>query len=670
MSINSAFAFGLDLARILAATAFLYILPGLGFTVWLSRSYPLRWSEHLALAPSISIALYTIIFLWAYTLGIAPGPVLVWILPLLGVALALWQNREWLSGFSNALGNIKKGVHRENMPDLILLFLIGLLFASRFSPIRLLTEPFWGDSVHHTFITQLIVDNGGLFQSWDPYSSIRSLTYHFGFHVVAAQWVWLTGAPAPEAVLIFGQICNGLAVLALYPLALRLSDGPSTLRQAQDTTSSGHRNRWAAIGTVVVAGFLLTMPAYYVNWGRYTQLIGQVILPVLIWLFVVVWDKSSRPNRAFWVVAVLLAAGLALTHYRVAFLAVTAGLGWGVWGIWKLRRQPGEIGYRLLWLAAAGVVSGGLILPWVVIIRGGAMQDLFARVAQRPASNPALVLDMALWLKDVPRFYPIFFWVGAILLLLLALWKKRSLALPLLLWACFTFFVANPFLLRLPGTGWVSNFLVIIAIYIPLALLWGWAGGSVAAWLWEQRFGPWLVGILLVGILSWGTLQQVRVVDFFHRMVWPSDRIAFQWIEENTPADSRFLINGFSIYTGVLVVGSDAGWWLPFFTQRAATIPPASYFTEHNAEGGTIADVDKVEEDVRASNGDPALLQSVLCRDEITHVYLGQRRGEVGFGATQLVPEEWLTRNPVFTLLFQEEKAQVWSFDRGVCAGG
>jgi len=298
------------------------------------------------------------------------------------------------------------------------------------------------------------------------------------------------------------------------------------------------------------------------------------------------------------------------------------------------------------------------------------MEDLFSRVAQRPASNPALVRDIAIWLTDVPRFYPTLFWVGAPLLLLVALWKRRSLAVPFLLWGVFSFLTTNPFLLGLPGTGWVSNFLVIIALYIPLALLWGWAGGAGAAWLWQKRFGPLLLTLLLAGLLGWGLVQQVRVVDFFFRMVWPSDRVAFQWIEKNTPPDSRFLVNGFSIYSGTMIVGSDGGWWLPYFTRRAATVPPASYSTERHAEADFMNRIDKVEEDVRASNGDPALLLPVLCRDGITHVYLGERRGTVGYGMTQLVPEEWLGQNPAFALLFQEGAAQVWSFDRSVCPGG
>ena len=55
-----------------------------------------------------------------------------------------------------------------------------------------------------------------------------------------------------------------------------------------------------------------------------------------------------------------------------------------------------------------------------------------------------------------------------------ALWKRRSLAVPLLLWAALAFLAANPFVAGMGGTGIVTNFLLVIALYIPFSLLIGW----------------------------------------------------------------------------------------------------------------------------------------------------------------------------------------------------
>ncbi len=129
-------------------------------------------------------------------------------------------------------------------------------------------------------MTQLMLDNGGLFKSWLPYAQYNSLTVQFGFSAFTALFAWLTGLGSVKATLIVGQVLNGLAVLVLYPLAVRIAKG----------------NRWAGIGAVLVAGLLMPMPAFYVNWGRYAQLAGQTILPVAFWL---IWEALGSFLRSF-----------------------------------------------------------------------------------------------------------------------------------------------------------------------------------------------------------------------------------------------------------------------------------------------------------------------------------------------------------------------------------
>ncbi len=123
------------------------------------------------------------------------------------------------------------------------------LFLIRFYAIRSLPLPMWGDSVHHTLIVQLLLDNGGLFDSWQPYAEMESLTYHFGFHAIVAVFAMLSGLDAARATLIMGQFLNVFAVLSLAPLAWKISNG----------------NRWATIVSWLFAGFISFMPMYYTN---------------------------------------------------------------------------------------------------------------------------------------------------------------------------------------------------------------------------------------------------------------------------------------------------------------------------------------------------------------------------------------------------------------------
>jgi hypothetical protein len=130
-------------------------------------------------------------------------------------------------------------------------------------------------------------------------------------------------------------------------------------------------------------------------------------------------------------------------------------------------------------------------------------------------------------------------------------------------------------------------------------------------------------------------------------------------------------VNAFPAYDDTVVVGSDAGWWLPYYTQRTTTLPPILYSTERLAPDVNRQSIRQIVFDIRASvretGGDPTALRAILCDNDITHIYLGDRQGEVGFGDTRLIEPEWLQQNADFVLLNQTAEAQVWSFDRSVC---
>lgn len=59
-----------------------------------------------------------------------------------------------------------------------------------------------------------------------------------------------------------------------------------------------------------------------------------------------------------------------------------------------------------------------------------------------------------------------------------------------------------------------------------------------------------------------------------------ADLRAADWIRQNLPPDSKFLVNSFFAYGDTLIVGSDGGWWLPSLTGRKTNLPPMPYATE------------------------------------------------------------------------------------------
>ncbi len=369
-----------EFIRSLLLGGFLYILPGLALLSWLWKGKPLSWGERLGLASGLGVALYPILFLWFYVFGIAPGSLYAWI-PGLGAILALlWRYRKSLRLSPSWRAKIRSWHPRwADMPNLVLLIVISLLLVTRLAVIRNMSAPAWGDSVHHTFIVQLIQDNGGLFQTWEPYASITSFTYHFGLHALMAVWAWLSGLAAPQAALVSGQVLNVMAILALYPLALRLSG-----------------SRWVGIATMVVAGLLSPMPAFYVNWGRYPQLSSQIILPVVIWFFDAWWTNEERPAGRTLILFFIMLSGLSLIHYSVAFVGVMAALSWALWGLWQQRGRIREWLTRTLQFGSASLVTALSVVPWIIIVLSGRIPWVFEKMTVS-GEKSYITGDVAIW---------------------------------------------------------------------------------------------------------------------------------------------------------------------------------------------------------------------------------------------------------------------------------
>jgi hypothetical protein len=57
----------------------------------------------------------------------------------------------------------------------------------------------------------------------------------------------------------------------------------------------------------------------------------------------------------------------------------------------------------------------------------------------------------------------------------------------------------------------------------------------------------------------------------------------------------------------------------------------------------------------------------LLCEQGITHVYIGQRQGTVGFAAPQLFAPEDFAPQPAFALVYHEDRVYVFAFERTTC---
>lgn len=624
---------------LLAFCGLLFVLPG---WVVLGALWPaaLPWPARAGLAIGVSVALYPLLLLWAHTVGLQPGAWAVWLVLLPSVGALLWQQRA-LRPWSALRGWRGSAAF---WPDCALLLVLALVFGVRLWAAVPLSVPLWGDSYHHTLIAQLLLDRGGLFQQWQPYAELESLSYHFGFHSAVAAFCWLTGRSLPGAMVDMGQVFNGLAVLALYPLAWRAGG-----------------TRWAGVGAVLVAGLLTAMPMSYTNWGRYTQLAGQTMLPAAVLLL---WGAlTMQPwRRGALTLAGVVLAGLFLTHYRVVLFAacfVPALLlfeGRAVpWRGWAGR------------LALLGVVAGLLVAPWALNLFGSRLLALaasIAAVAGEPDAQATRVAAIAINnnIGELTRYLPLLVWLLLPLALTWAAWRRaRGVLLVALWWFCCLLLV-NPHWFGLPGAGTITNFALLIAAYIPASVLLGCAGAWLLLPLLARWQGALLAGALLLVLAGWGVSQRADDVQPEpHALATRADLRAAAWIASETPADAHFLVHTFFAHEAV-VVGTDGGWWLPLLAHRTTMLPPASYDSEQGPQPAYQSWVNQLPATIQAEGlDDPATLALLQARG-ITHVYIGQQHGRVTYtGAPTLTPTELLA-SPHFHLRYHQDRVWIFAF--------
>lgn len=626
-----------DWLGVLALTVFLFVLPGWTLlNVLSSHASVLTWAERLGLAIGLSLALYPLLMLWTNLVHVNLGTLYAWVPAGATLVVLIWRQRIWRPP---SLGSTwQKWQHSTFWQDLALVVLFGLIFAVRFWVIRSLDLPMWGDSYQHTVIAQLMADNGGLFNSWEPYADIQSFTYHFGFHTAATVFHWISGLDMPKAVLWSGQILNGLAVLAMYPLATRVGGNP-----------------WAGVAAVLLGGLLSPMPMGYVNWGRYTQLAGQAILPAAICLSWAALEAKPRNWRTITLAWIAL-GGLAVTHYRILIFATIFFIAF-----FLLNATKAQVRVVVARTLAIAVGAAFLFLPWFLHIFAGKIMLIFSTQLSTPA---AATLG---WIQEYNAVGDVFSYVPAYLWLLLppsiawGLWRRVKGVAIFTLWWLLVFLAANPRWLQLPGEGVLTNFTVFIAAYIPAGVLLG----AVVGWLvggWRRAVALALLSVT-IGVLGlWGARLRLSDIHIAQSaLATKPDERAAAWIRQNTTPNATFLVNAFFAYGGSSVVGSDGGWWLPLLARRRTLLPPLNYASEQGPRPDYREWINALPFEIQTKGITNPEVVGLLHERGITHIYIGQRQGQVNAPNPAMLQVDQLLSSPDFRPIYHQDR--VWVFE-------
>jgi hypothetical protein len=641
--------------------AILLLLPGwllLDITHWKDQ---FDLGERLAMALGLSLSIIPILMIWTTLAGLSWGRISVWVVT--GVLVILqairWLQASQKSSLENSgkeafqfsrtkseqknenpvfeneqssdsyLKRFSTPEFRNTLTNGILMAIFGFALVLRFAMVRDLAAPAWVDSIHHGVITRLILENGGLVESFYPFIPPGAEHYHFGFHSNLAALVWLTNLEIHTGMQFFGQVLNAFIVFPIYLLAKKLTGSrPAGLTAA-----------------LVVTAFIL-MPAYYASWGRYTHLTGLLVLPAAFISITKLLEAKNLKEvpKKDWGLAAIILAGLFLIHYRVAAFLILLLLAFLL-----IEVQPKKWMNSIARLLLLGLIMFGILLPWFP----KAFAELLLPTGLRTGSGQYELSGIP-WNFLEPAWGELALVLAGVGLLLGLLSLKRF-PFTVVLWSGFMYLLANLRVFSLPGAGFVNPVAMEITLFMPIAILAGFAIGGILHWY--DYFVPenWhiLPRIILLPLGIWFSLfgaqrllPTLNPITFLAREV---DFPAIEWIDEYLPGGEPILINaapwGYGVY-----MGYDGGYWISALTNHPTIPPPVLYGMGDPIK---VQEINQAAEDSRNAGENPEALWDLLQTEQVRYVYTGGRGGAISPQA--------LSQSNLFQVRFHENGT--WVFE-------
>lgn len=617
--------------------------------------WPLSFGTRAGLALALSLSLVSLTWLWisvvglrwsALTLGGGYGLVG---LSLLGRAFYIFRRERYVIRWT------------QSPAQLALLMMILLALITRLLAIRDLAAPLWVDSSHHLLIARVLAETGHVPANYQPVLPVDRFYYHWGYHVLLVSAHWLARMGWPQLMLVLGQVLNALMPLAVYA-------GTELLTR---------RPRAGVVAAFVVA-LLSFFPSYYLSWGRYTQLVGLLILAPLVGLLWYALRPEDRwaaihhhPHRGRLTIGLsLLVAGLILAHYRVSVF-------WGVLALVALA-CGGRQGWKGLgWMT---VVSGLLTLPWLIQLFQQAVLPVLATPARLVATGGYNDFPVDYFRGDLERGWLI----AAMVAVGWGLIRRERALWVLGGWAVVMYALLNIG----PGTWLVNNNAWAISLFLPGAMAVGWGadqwlclGERLQRWftpkfapndpsvgetqpvqtarllpLIHRAIGPglrllfWMVftSLLIYAGLR-GLLVQINIANPVTRLVTAEDLQAVAWVEHNTSPEALLAVSGWK-WLGNAWAGSDGGAWLWPLTGRRTTLPPVDYLYQADWAQTINAFNEKL---VTVTDATTPEALALLREMNVTHIFIGAKGGS-------LKPEMFLD-SPHYRLLYTNGAA--WVFE-------
>lgn len=620
--------------RLLVVISGMVLLPGWAFLA-LTNLWR-RWEglERWFVAIGLSISFYPIFFYYLRFLvpTLTLGPYKLGAMLFVFLLIILWR-----------LWNHWREITSFKYLELVALAILGMTIFSRLWVTRDLPYPAWSDSLHHTLLTQLTAVQGRLPVSLEPYFPISMDQYHLGLYAFSASVQWLAQVPAHTALLWTAQIFNGLCGIGVYFVLIR------------------NNKPFGALFALLVVGLLARQPAFYVNWGRFTQISSQVIM-LIAWGVLMDALQAFKSlehhgsTEAYWlaITAALLSAGVFLLHFRVVvFYLILAFIGFFAVFLdsreWKVRLR----------LIIAGVLTAAIFFVLIVPVLFPALEVYISTRIGEP--QPVVLSDSGGSSEDYYEFgwetipvlvaQPWLLYLAGVSTILGIGRKREKLIYWMVAWCVLLILLGNAYFLKIRLLNFTNLGAVLIMLYLPLGIIIG-VGADILG-LFSQRLFACREHSLALLLLLFGFVgSSVRVIEVepYRYFITPADVEAMGWINANTPSEARFAINTY-FWLPQSPHGTDAGYWIPYFTERKTTAgcmlnPLASdeYQSEIKAMSQAVEDLEEPDQGTRT-----------LDLFDIDYVYIGARGDFAGVG----LDAQRLVDSGGFKLVYQNSSVAI-----------
>jgi hypothetical protein len=546
--------------RFLALTILSLMVGGFGhllLTTLFRNSVSERWDDR---------------FILALTTGLASMVILITGMCVLAMPLNIGYLRAAFWGISGILiaGALLKGrltgsvvkhavINREQLFRVLILagILLGLTY-SRVLQIREIIVPNWIDGLIHTTRLHQYIAREAI-----PLDSI----YHTGFHALALFIHALLGLSEADSVLLSGQWLSAVSGLSLYLLCRRCI-----------------RNPFYSYMSVILYSHFLFFPSHLISWGRYPFLLGLALLPPAI---ISAIDWMTGQNRNYLLVLIFVFA-TALAHYGTLLLWFSFTLAYIIINAWSGKRQKDSLHTErpaLIRLIVLIIPLFFLMAPKIVNLAG--RQDVLGIMLSRDQNNgfgPDESAALTLALEN--SYFLTLLWIALVAPSLI--WRKSTFWM-LVLWSLLALLLTwiQYSLFGLSVTSY-TNLIVFLSMPFAISISMILEGLSNSDAMESNSAQPGQlrgatkaqVGALAI-LLALGTYLSSDTISNETRIFYPADQSAMEWIENNAPQESVFMIRSF--LWGEELAPSDAGGWITLLTGRLTVYPEMGEY--HDACG-------------------------------------------------------------------------------------